>query len=380
VSCDAESITVKQQLEKRRQEIVTLCHRGLDIGTFFAEADHVLEGTMGHDAVCWMTFDPATGLPTSHIARDSIPAEDVPRLAQNEYQEEDFNKFEFLRRQDRPAGILGEATGHEPERSTRYRELLRPNGFAHELRTTFVDGGAAWGGMALYRHEDKEDFAEEQADFAASTGTVMVEGIRKAILIGAVATDEASDAPGLLLLDGENRIDQVTPSAERWLEKIGAAPSQDVSQELPDIVYAVVSRARLLGTASVSGPEAARARVRTVSGGWLVLHGSILDDGRAAVIIEPARPPEMAPLIVDAYGLSERERDVTQLVVQGLSTTEIASTLFVSPYTVQDYLKAIFEKVGVRSRRELVATIFFQHYAPRMGVGDNLAASGWFRQ
>ena len=31
-------------------------------------------------------------------------------------------------------------------------------------------------------------------------------------------------------------------------------------------------------------------------------------DARAAVILEPARSPELAPLIADAYGLTERER------------------------------------------------------------------------
>ena len=368
------------ELERRHEELVSLCHRGFDVAHLFGELDRMLQKVTGHDAVCWMTFDPATALPTSHIARDSIPPEDVPRLAQNEYEEMDFNKFEFLRHQERPAGILGLATEGDPQRSIRYRELLKPNGFEHELRTTFVAGGSAWGGMALYRSDGREDYADEQAEFAARAGTCVAEGIRKAILIASIATDEAGDAPGLLLLDERNGVDQATPSAERWIEEIGAGFSQDVSGELPDVVYAVASRARQLGSATISGPEAARARIQTGSGRWLVLHGSLLDDGRAAIIVEPARPPEMAPLIVEAYGLSQREREVTQLVLQGLSTAEIGRALHLSPYTVQDHLKAIFEKVGVRSRRELVATVFFQHYAPRMGQGENLSASGWFRR
>jgi DNA-binding CsgD family transcriptional regulator len=80
------------------------------------------------------------------------------------------------------------------------------------------------------------------------------------------------------------------------------------------------------------------------------------------VIIEPARPAEIAPLIVQAYGLSGRERDVTQLVLQGLSTKEIADRLCISVHTVQDHLKTIFDKVDVHSRRELVSRVASDHF------------------
>jgi hypothetical protein len=82
----------------------------------------------------------------------------------------------------------------------------------------------------------------------------------------------------------------------------------------------------------------ARARVRAASGQWLLVHGSALGDGPGApmaVILEPARPHELAPLIADAYGLSDRERAVTQYVAQGHSTAAIASLLHISPWTVQ---------------------------------------------
>ena len=111
------------------------------------------------------------------------------------------------------------------------------------------------------------------------------------------------------------------------------------------------------------------------------MDASLLDgpvQGRVAVIISPTREPEVASLIVHAYGLTARERDVAGHVLRGRSTQEIAEAMHVTQYTVQDHLKAIFEKVGVRSRRELVAQLFLQHCAPNLAAGAAPGADGWF--
>jgi len=117
----------------------------------------------------------------------------------------------------------------------------------------------------------------------------------------------------------------------------------------------------------ISAVAAGTARVRTESGRWLAVRASALADGpgaQVAVMIEPARPHELAPLVADGYGLTERERDVTQLVARGLCTNAIAARLHLSPWTVQDHLKAIFEKAGVTTRGELVAHVYFQQDVP----------------
>nr|WP_241962176.1 hypothetical protein [Rhodococcus opacus] len=61
---------------------------------------------------------------------------------------------------------------------------------------------------------------------------------------------------------------------------------------------------------------AARWRVCTRSGTWLLLYGTRLlgdAEARTAVIIQPATPHEVAPLMALAYGLSERETQITLL-------------------------------------------------------------------
>ena len=60
-------------------------------------------------------------------------------------------------------------------------------------------------------------------------------------------------------------------------------------------------------------------------------------------------------IVLAAHG--PREQDVTRFVLRGLLTTAIADALHISAHTVQDHLKAVFDKVGVRSRRELVGLI-----------------------
>lgn len=362
---------------RAREDLLRCSTRGLDVTDFFEESGRILRRAVGFDGFCSMTVDPATMLLTSHIAHDSVRPEDVPRLGRNEFLEEDVNKFAVLARAPRPSGVLTEATEQRPERSPRYREILQPNGFGDELRFALLDGGTCWGWIALYRHPSSGPFEESAAAFVASVSQPLAEGVRRAILLTAAPIEEAPDAPGLILLGPGGGVEAVTPAAEHWLTRlIVTAPPEG---DLPSLVTNVAYRALLAARGGPAG--AARVRVPTSDGGWVTVHGSVVGDpeqGRTAVILEPARAPEIAPIIVAAYGLSPREREVTQLVLLGLSTAEIARRLYLSEYTVQDHLKAVFAKVGVRSRRELVAHVFFEHYVPRLGSGATIGTSGWY--
>jgi DNA-binding CsgD family transcriptional regulator len=178
-------------------------------------------------------------------------------------------------------------------------------------------------------------------------------------------------------LGGDGSVETMTPAARRWLGELVDSTSDGPA--LPLLMVSVADKARRAAAGQTE--EVASVRLPRRTGGWLLVDASLLDagaDGRVAVMVHPAREPELASLIVQAYGLSRREREVTCLVLHGRSTREIADDLHVSAYTVQDHLKAIFAKVGVSSRRELVAQLFLQHCAPRLEGGATVGSDGWF--
>jgi DNA-binding CsgD family transcriptional regulator len=272
----------------------------------------------------------------------------------------DHNAFSALARSDQSAAALSDATGGDLNRCLRHRELRAPNRFGDELRAVLADDGAIWGGLTLLRGDDQPDFTQAGTVTLASLSHVLTDGLRRAILFTdrLVAGGDQEEPPGVLLLGPGNTIVMSDAAADAWLDELReSGPGHPV----PQTVSAVAARARGLATDASTERPAARARVRTARGGWLVVRGTALGSGPdalTAVTLEPARPRDLAPLIADACELTPRERAVTQLVAEGLSTSAIAERLYLSAWTVQDHLKAIFEKVGVTTRGELVARVF----------------------
>lgn len=99
----------------------------------------------------------------------------------------------------------------------------------------------------------------------------------------------------------------------------------------------------------VSADELARA-IRAAHAGRATLSPDV-----AQVIVQDAsQPPE------PGLDLTERERAVLALMVEGLNNTQIAGRLTVSPSTVKSHVSNILSKLGVSSRTEAV-TLALRH-------------------
>jgi DNA-binding CsgD family transcriptional regulator len=370
----------QRKAEQMRREMIQLCHAGLDSRTLRIEILKRLRSVIPIESSCFITADPATLLFTGSVVDELASA--TPQLIENELLHDDVNKFTWLARSTLPVADLAQATQGELARSRRYREILAPHGIGGELRAALLTGACCWGFLCLHRDRSSPHFTAAEMDYLARLTPHFAEGLRTALLLSSTTGPQVPDEPGLLLLAEDLSVVAITPAAERWLAEVGEA-DWPRKLALPYAISAVVARMLALEQGKETQPDLVpRTRLRTASGHWLVLHASRLSgsstQGQIAVIVEVARPVEVAPLIGQAYDLSKRESEVLQSVLRGHSTAEIAATFHISSNTVQDHLKAIFEKVGVRSRRELVGQLFAGHYQPHIAAGRNLDTNGWF--
>jgi DNA-binding CsgD family transcriptional regulator len=365
--------TASKSTTRAVERIGALCSAGLP-------AQELIEGVAQHvgdalaaDGLFMAATDPDTLLGIGAGLAQGMPDAVCQPFWAFEFEVPDYNKFSELARGPRQVADLHAATGGRPERSARWRELNTYMDAGAELRATFTAGGRGWGVLHLTRGGGAGGFAASEIEFMEAVAPLVGRGLRISLL-SEPADRVTGRGPGMAIIDAENRMVSATPEAVQWFDEIESVrrlhePLAGI--DVPSEVTVPAQEARARAADPQAPAPAVRTRARTRSGNWLLIHASCLRGadgalGNTAVIVEPAKASEVAPLIVEAYELTAREVDVTRALARGLATTEIAQQLHLSRYTVQDHLKSVYEKVGVSSRGELVAKMFADHYHDRL--------------
>ncbi|TWS23634.1 helix-turn-helix transcriptional regulator [Tsukamurella sputi] len=359
--------------ERVRGDVEVLSRAGLGIDDFLSEAVTAVRRAVPWVGACVGTHDPASLMLTSARKYGSLVANHDHDMLWGtlEYGAAESTSFRSLAFENVRAVSMLQLPREVIASSPRMNRLMRPvYGFADEARLVFRDSAGVWGCLAVFRGGAAR-FSDDDVDFLGSLSESFARGVRGGILtrLGAgTGEDLSNNGPAVVMVDSAGEISQISRGAEALLRTLATTVHDGDPRGL---VIGLAAAARRAG--DTSGAPLPRARVRTPSGHWLVLHASPMDcrdgaTGDVVVTIEEARPPEIVALVVAAFGLTQRERDVTRMVLQGCDTKEIAAALHLSGYTVQDHLKSVFAKAGVRSRRELIARIYFDQYVPRMGA------------
>lgn len=338
----------EERAYRTRRDIAALAASGLGVSDLHTAAISLISERVRTELTCWFTIDPETlVISTMTNGETQIAPEYEPRLAEAEYSAEEPHRFATLALRKMALAKLSEVPAHERNRSLRVNNVWRPNGLDEELRVLFLADGACWGAAGMVRRG--HGFADRETEFLTAVAPAIATATRLAVRSEA-SVQIGVGHPAIVIVGPQGERRAVTPAAQEW---------QDRLDEIAPGRFVVMMQVMASGTRTASS-GGFRARLRDARGQWAVLEASPLigaDDDQVAVTIEPASGDHLMSLLLLAYGLTAREREICREVSDGHSTSDIAGRLFISSNTVQDHLKSIFAKVGVRSRGELVARL-----------------------
>jgi DNA-binding CsgD family transcriptional regulator len=323
----------------------------------------VLRGALDFGAYVWLLTDPVTKVGTAPLAE--VPClDELPALIKAKYAAP-VNRWTALLRQASPAGLLSRAADDELAGSRAWRELIGRYRIRDVASVVFADHHGCWGFLDLWREDTQGCFRAADAEFLAGLAAPLASALRgcQARTFAEPAAAHQRDAgPVVLTLDDSLRIVSRTAASQAWLNVL--LPPGPGEQAIPAAVYNVA--AQLLAAEAGTDSHPAYARAHLTSGFWLAIRAARLsvdqDPGAPArggatiaVTIEEASAADRLDLFTRAFGLTAREHQMLALLATGSDTRAMARQLSLSELTVQDHLKSVFAKTGVRDRVALLS-------------------------
>jgi len=314
-----------------------------------------LRRAVGFERWCWPLTDPQSGLATSGIAQfDLWPS--LPRLISLQEHGDIATKPRLIFGRS-PSLALSTETGGDIERSRAWREVLQPYGIGDTLMTACREREACWGSVELMRDRDDPAFSRDEIRLLAGAASTLGTLLRRSLAQSWRHDPDSAEMPppATLILDRELAPAGWTSPVRQWLDILQPMPGM-----LPPAIYEIGTRILAGNVSDLPSGVPARVRIRSSSGRWSIIEGALLegsDEPRVAITMRGATGDEVVDLLCRAYGLTARERRIVELLRTGLATKQMSGALGISAYTVQDHVKAIFEKTGARSRGELISQL-----------------------
>ena len=229
-------------------------------------------------------------------------------------------------------------------RSPRLYDILRPEGYASELRLALISGDRYWGAVSLFRDDVRHPFTDADVDAALDLSEPLSQAVRR-YQTGRPGTQPLPRRPGVVMVDGDDVPVAVTREAHDWLVDLADSWRYGATEDDVSRIVLEVARAARAGREPV-------CRVRMPRGEWLVVSGSRVEDTDCdvAVVLQAGDLGTVAPAFAAWCGLSPKESEVLHLVASGLAAKQIARRLRLSVLTVNDHLKSVYRKAHVNSR------------------------------
>lgn len=345
---------------RARAALAQLARAELDNDSFRQEAAAILRRAVGFDGWCWLLADPVARLPTREIGEHMVVDQAMRRFLRmmpEAWDKAGEHGGQRPRRKAAPVTVLSTDTRGDLRRDLSWREVFGPAGVGDKMTAQFMADGVCWGLLHLNRDSSSGYYSEEDADFVSDVMPLLAARLRDGQrTLG--RRDDRALGPGTIILDQDLSLVAATEEAWWWIDRLGL-PRLNQAEPLPGVVYVV---ATYVAASSEQPPGPAQVRLQATDGRWVTVRaapliGGAQTDAGYAITLEPACSEDLAPLLMRAWELTPRERQVARLVIDGLSGEEIARALFISAHTARGHLKMIFSKIGVTRRQDLVGVL-----------------------
>ena len=330
--------------DRARAALVSLAGGTPDSESFRHEAIAILHRAIGVDGWGWLLTDPGARLPV-HVSGENRVVDQALRryfrMVPQAWNEPGGPGSQPPRpgfATSGPVTTLAAVTGGDLRSDLCWREVWGPAGVGDKMRVQLNAGGACWALVHLHRDSSRRHYSEEDVEFADAVAPLLAPRIRADLRTAGPRGADPTPEPGTIILDQDQSMLAATEQAWRWIDRLGA-PGPNPAEPLPPHVYVLAAH-----VAASPKRRPARVRARAADGTWMVIRAAALTTRSQAaagyaVTLEAAPADDLAPLLMRAWGLTRREREVARLVINGLSTEDIATALFISAHTVRDHLK-----------------------------------------
>lgn len=292
--------------------------------------------------------DPVTRVLTSPLADVPVlPWSRLPELVRWRYLTE-VNRVDTLL----DSGARSLLGGGDPERSPMWSHIQRELGVVDVASVAFADRSGVWAFLELWRLA--EPFTDDELQLLGAVQPAVTRAMRTAVArtFAEPAGEAAVTGPAVVVLGPDLQLRTQTDAAADALLRLN--PPDEPREPIPASAYNV-GAALVAQEAGIPVGEP-WSRVHLGGGRWVTVRASRLGED-VAVSIEPSTAQERADLVGRSAGLTDRETEVLSAVAAGLTSLEIARRLYLSEHTVNDHVKAVLARTGVRNRQQLLARI-----------------------
>jgi DNA-binding CsgD family transcriptional regulator len=291
-----------------------------------------------HDGYVLVGMDPISGVGCFLTMENSYGPRVLSRMS-----------IDFALGRSSPCRVL--AHGMSDGRYATQLRSMTAEGFDSEIRIELTRGGRAWGVLVLLRERGHTLFSPADTAHAGSLAQPLALALKRFVAGTPVSSMRSDLPPGLIIVGHHDEIKVATPAGRDALRAFmpDRVPTDD---ELFTSIWNITYRAR-----RARGPIVCRVLAPQ---GWIALHAQPLDrttSGDVAITTQPASAEVLLPAIAAWYDITPRERTVIEHALEGMPAKQIARRLDLSQHTVNDHFKAIYRKIGVTSREELIARL-----------------------